>query len=87
MIIVIVFVIVFVVAAVVSMTTAVLVILLKIHQRGVQWKQGVVIYMMLCTSLLSNSTPIHCTPLRLHPPLPRVHLLSLAGWLARQAAR
>ena len=24
---------------------------LKIHQRGVQWKQGVVIYMMLHTSL------------------------------------
>ena len=27
----------------------------KIHQRGVQWKQGVVIYMML-------STPSDCTP-------------------------
>ena len=24
----------------------------KIHQSGVQWKQGVVIYMMSCTSLL-----------------------------------
>ena len=41
----------------------------KIHQRGVQWKQGVVIYMMLYTSLLFHTTPIHCTPLRLHPPV------------------
>ena len=24
----------------------------KIHQRGVQWKQGVVIYMILCTSFI-----------------------------------
>ena len=40
---------------------------LKIHQRGVQWKQGVGIYMMLYTSLLYNTTPIHCTPLPLHP--------------------
>ena len=36
---------------------------------GVQWKQGVVIYMTLYTSLLYSTTPIHCTPLRLHPPL------------------
>ena len=43
--------------------------LLKIYQRGVQWKQGVVVYMMLYTTLLYNTTPIHCTPLRLHPPL------------------
>ena len=35
----------------------------KIHQRGVQWKQGVVICMMLYTSLLYHTTPIHCTPL------------------------
>ena len=42
--------------------------MVKIHQRGVQWKQGVVIYMMLCTSLLYYTTPIHCTALRLHPP-------------------
>ena len=41
----------------------------KIHQRGVQWKQGVVIYMLLYTSLLYNTTPIHCTPLPLHPPV------------------
>ena len=40
-----------------------------ILQRGVQWKQGVVMYMTLSTGLLYNTTPIHCTPLRLHPPL------------------
>ena len=34
----------------------------KIHQRGVQWKQGVVVYIILCVVLLY-------TPLRLHPPL------------------
>ena len=41
----------------------------KIHQRGVQWKQGVVIYMMLYTSLFYNTTPIHCTPVPLYPPV------------------
>ena len=40
---------------------------LYILQRGVQWKQGVVIRMLLCTSLLCNTTPIHCTPNPLHP--------------------
>ena len=40
-----------------------------IPQRGVQWKQGVVIYMMLCISLSYDTTPIHCTPLPLHPPM------------------
>ena len=30
------------------------------------------LYMMLCTSLLYNTTPIHCTPLPLHPPLRNV---------------
>ena len=40
-----------------------------ILQRGVQWKQGVVICMVLYTIWLYNTTPIHCTPLRLHPPL------------------
>ena len=45
----------------------------KIHQRGVQWVQGVVIYMMLYNSLLYNTTPIHCTPLRLHPPVMNTH--------------
>ena len=33
----------------------------KIHQRGVQWKQGVVICVMLYTSLFHIITPIHCT--------------------------
>ena len=42
---------------------------LKIHQRGMQWKQGVVIYVMLYSSWLCNATPIHCTPLRLQPRL------------------
>ena len=41
----------------------------KIHQRGAQWKQGVVICMLSYTSLLCNATPIHCTPFPLHPPL------------------
>ena len=40
-----------------------------ILQRGVQWKQGVVIRMLLYTIVLYNTTPIHCTPLRLHPPV------------------
>ena len=39
-----------------------------IPQRGVQWKQGVVIYMTLYTSSLYNTNPIHCTPPPLHPP-------------------
>ena len=39
----------------------------KIHQRGVQRKQGVVMHMMLCTGLLYDTTPIRCTPLPLHP--------------------
>ena len=43
--------------------------ILEIHQRGVQWKQGVVICMLLYTSLLYNTTPIHCTHLPLHPPV------------------
>ena len=46
---------------------------LKIHQRGVQWKQGVVVYILWCIVLLNNTTPIHCTPLRLHPPMPSIH--------------
>ena len=44
-----------------------------IPQRGVQWKQGVVTCTMLYTSLLCNTTPIHCTPLPLHPPLMNTH--------------
>ena len=43
-----------------------------IPQRGVQWKQGVVVYMTLYTSLLYGTTPIHCTPHPLHPPPCRV---------------
>ena len=42
---------------------------LKILQRGVQWKQGVVIYLTWYTSLLYDTTPIHCPPLPLHPPV------------------
>ena len=45
----------------------------KIHQRGVQWKQGVVIYTILYTSLLYHTTPIHCTSLPLHPPVMNAH--------------
>ena len=48
---------------------------LKIHQRGVQWKQGVVICMLLYTSLLYNTAPIHRTPLPLHPPVMNTHRL------------
>ena len=48
--------------------------LLYIPQREVQWKQGVVIYTMLYTSLLYDTTPIHCTPLPLHPPVMNTHL-------------
>ena len=47
----------------------VFVLSLYILQRGVQWKQGVVICMVLYASLLCNTTPIHCTPHPLHPPL------------------
>ena len=35
--------------------------------KGVQWKQGVVTYMILHTSLLYSTTPINCTHLPLHP--------------------
>ena len=47
----------------------------KIHQRGVQWKQGVVVYTILQAVLLCNTTPIHCTPLPLHPPVMNTHML------------
>ena len=49
-----------------------------ILQRGVQWKRGVVIYMMLYTILLYHSTPIHCTPLPLHPPVMNTQVLPLS---------
>ena len=39
-----------------------------ILQRGVQWKQGVVVYMMLDTSSLYDTTTIHCTPPPTAPP-------------------
>ena len=45
----------------------------KIHQRGVQWKQGVAMYMLLYVSLLYDTTPFHCTPLPLHPPVMNTH--------------
>ena len=45
----------------------------KIHPRGVQWKQGVLVYMILYAVPLYNTTPMHCTPLRLHPPLMNTH--------------
>ena len=51
-----------------------------IPQRGVQWKQGVVTYMTLYTSLLYNTTSIHCTSDPLHPPLQSIQT-------ARQSAR
>ena len=47
-----------------------------ILQRGVQRKQGVVIYMTLYTSLLYNSTPIRCTPHPLHPHLQSIQALA-----------
>ena len=51
-------------------------LLFYIPQRGVQWKQGVVIYMTLCTSLLYSTTPIHCTPHPLHPPLQSIQVVT-----------
>ena len=48
-----------------------------IPQRGVQWKQGVVTYMILYTNVLYNTTPIHCTPLRLHPPVMNAKSLTI----------
>ena len=40
-----------------------------IPQRGVQWKRGVVIAMRSYASAQYDTTPIHCTPLPLHPPV------------------
>ena len=50
-----------------------------ILQRGVQWKQGVVIYMTLYTSSLYDITSIHCTPLPLHPPLLSIQVRATAA--------
>ena len=49
----------------------------KIHQRGVQWKQGVVVQIRLYTVLVYNTSPIHCTSLPLHPPLRNVEICLL----------
>ena len=49
-------------------------IYIKIHQRGVQWKQGVVMYMMLYTGSLHNTTFIQFTPIPLHPPVMNTRL-------------
>ena len=54
----------------------------KIHQREVQWKQGVVFCMILHTSSLRSATPIHCTPLRLHPPLMNTHMTPARGYIS-----
>ena len=54
-------------------------LLVKIHRRGVQWKQGVVVYIMLKAVLLYNTTPIQCTPLRLHPPPTAPHFDKYPG--------
>ena len=59
---------------------------IKIHQRRVQWKQGVVIYVMLCASLLSNPTPIHCIPLPLHPPVMNTQVIGSAVGIAKTQA-
>ena len=40
-----------------------------ILQRGVQWKLGVVICMVLYMISTYDTTPIRCTPLPLHPPV------------------
>ena len=60
---------------------------LKIHQMGVQWKQGVVIYMLLYSSLLYNTTTIHCTPLRLHPPVMNTQTRLNESAIRRNASR
>ena len=54
-----------------------------IPQRGVEWKQGVVIYIMLYTSLLYNTTPIHFTPDPLHPPLQSIQKCPLKVQLSQ----
>ena len=44
-----------------------------------QWKQGVVVYIVLCIVLLYNTTPIHCPPLPLHPPVMDTQLCGEVG--------
>ena len=54
-------------------------------KRGVQWKQGVMIYMMLY-SLLYDTTPVHRAPLPLHPPVMNTQVRRrLNGYLAQRA--
>ena len=48
-------------------------------QRGAQRRQGVVSCMVLCTILLCNTTPIHCTPLPLHPPVMNTHKQNISN--------
>ena len=57
---------------------------IKIRQRGVQLKQGAVICMLLFTSLLYDTSPIHCTPLPLHLPAMNTHETSQRGPRARR---
>ena len=52
----------------------------RLIKGGVQWKQGVVIYMMSHTSLLYDTIPIHCTLLPLHPPLPSIQFPRLSAY-------
>ena len=39
----------------------------RFNKGGVQWKQGVVVCMLLYISLLYNTTPIHGTPSHCDP--------------------
>ena len=50
---------------------------LQDSSKGGAVEQGVVMYMMLYTSLLYNTTPIHCTPLRLHPLVMNAHFCTV----------
>ena len=46
-----------------------------------QWKQGVVVHIISQAVLLYNTTPIHCTPLPLHPPV-----MNIQSFLSRDCA-
>jgi len=54
----------------------------RFSKGGVQWKQGVVIYIMSCAASLHSAAPIHCTPLPLHPPLLNTQGCVLHSWRA-----
>ena len=60
---------------------------LYILQRGVQWKHGVVIRVVLYTILLYNTIPIHCTPLPLHPPVMNTHTRRSPGGVGLSCAK